>query len=145
MQGGYLLYSSPNLRNTYIRVIDRTDQQPFIELAQKAHKLRQRRLERNRRFQDVVRTEFSMNSWPSRLNQWWTLEYPEFVGAIKGHLTLSQKDELLELFNRTRPELQDIGILTTRNDQRVDQEFYRLYGLTEAEIDTVEESMGRLW
>lgn len=86
------------------------------------------------------KAEFSIEKWSAKLNKWWTLDFSNFVKALKVNLTLAQKDELLQLFEKYKNECAELDTQIQKTDHEIDQLVYKLYGLTTDEIATVEES-----
>lgn len=58
----------------------------------------------------------------------------------KIRLSLKQKDELEDYFNSYKNELSSINNQISETDRQIDAEVYKLYGLTEEEIATVEKA-----
>lgn len=141
MQGGYLLYSAPNLKNTPIKKIDAADQKPFVEAAKKLMTIRPMFIESDYRFRKLVTVGFGLTSWPNKLNKWWQLEFAEFAKIVgKKKLTLKQHDDLLDLYDKYRSKLATIEAEMVMLTDGIDQGFYKLYGLTAAEIAKVEQT-----
>ena len=92
----------------------------------------------SKRFQKLVSNEYGLDSWPSKLNKWWLLDFTGFVSAFKVKLSLQQKDELLGLFDKYRKELTTLDVEIKQNDQKINQFIYKLYGLEPSEITTIE-------
>jgi len=55
-------------------------------------------------------------------------------------LSLSQKEELQKWFRKKQKELSDLQSRIEELDQKIDQEVYKLYGLTKKEIKIIEEN-----
>ena len=89
-------------------------------------------------FTKLVMSEFDIEKWPTKLSWWWTLDYTEFVKALKVKLSLQEKDELLQLFNKYHSELSIIDIKTQETNLKIDQIIYELYNLSPEEIATIE-------
>lgn len=90
-------------------------------------------------FQDILHTEFTFDKWSAKLKKWWTLDFAEFVKALKVNLSLAQRDELLQLFEKYRLELSGLDSEITETEREIDQLVYKLYGLTNEEISIVEQ------
>lgn len=89
-------------------------------------------------FKKLVSSEFGIAKWPTKLNRWWMLDFTDFVKALKVKLSLQQKDELLQLFEKYRAECADLDAQIQKTDHEIDQLVYKLYNLTPEEIATVE-------
>lgn len=91
-------------------------------------------------FKNLIQSEFNIEKWSTKLNKWWTLDFSDFVKALKVNLTLTQKDELLQLFDKYRIELAELDNQIQKTDQQIDELVYKLYNLTPDEIAIVEKS-----
>jgi len=143
MAGGYLLYSSPNLRNTYIKPIEIADQQPFIEKADQMLSLNKQLQETAQKFQRNLQREFNLEKLSGKLENWFQTPFNEFLKELeksKVKLTLSQKAEWEDYFLEEQKKYLDIKHQIDTTDKEIDQKVYELYGLTEEEIKIVEES-----
>lgn len=78
-------------------------------------------------------------TWPTKLSKWWTLDFTDFVSVLKLQLSLQQKDKLLSLFEKYKKECEVLDNLTNKTDDEINREVYKLYGLTNEEIRTIEE------
>ena len=92
----------------------------------------------NERFKNLLASEFDIERWPNKLNKWWTLDFADFVKALKLKLSLAQKDELLQVFEKYRTELSTVDNEIQKTDHEVDQLVYQLYELSKEEIALVE-------
>ena len=75
MSGGYLLYSSPNLRNTYIKPIPLESQQPFISLADTMLSLNSQLQEKRSRFLRRLSDNFEGVKITTALQQFDTMDF----------------------------------------------------------------------
>ncbi|MFY9228333.1 MAG: N-6 DNA methylase [Candidatus Microsaccharimonas sp.] len=87
-------------------------------------------------FETVIRNEFNKKA----PNKWYSLDFDSFISSLKLRLSLTQKDELLQLFNKYANELQVIDSDIQRNDREIDRLVYDLYSLSSAEVAVVEGS-----
>ncbi|HTK39507.1 MAG TPA: DNA methyltransferase, partial [Patescibacteria group bacterium] len=94
---------------------------------------------KNERFKNLLLSEFDIGRWPNKLNNWWTLDFANFVQALKLKLSLAQKDELLQVFEKYSVELASLDSKITATEREIDQLVYRLYGLTNEEVAIVEQ------
>lgn len=138
MAGGYLLFSAPNLKNMPIKSIDNKLQQPFVALSQDMSSLNSDLNHANSRFKKLVCLEFKIEKWPTKLNKWWHLDFDAFVSLLKIKFTLQQKDNLLDLFEKYKPECSDLNIKILETENEIDQLIYDIHGLTTEEVKTVE-------
>ncbi|MEI7539259.1 MAG: TaqI-like C-terminal specificity domain-containing protein, partial [Candidatus Saccharibacteria bacterium] len=90
------------------------------------------------RFKKLLINEFSLDSLSAKLNKWWVLDFTDFVSVLKVKLSLSQKDELLQLFDKYRAECIQIDSQIKQTDQDIDQLVYKLYDLSAEDINLIE-------
>ncbi len=89
-------------------------------------------------FSNLLLSEFDIKELPRKLNEWWTLDFTDFVKALKIKLSLSEKDELLKLFEKYRDELRVVTNEIQRTEYDIDRLVYELYELNPEEIALVE-------
>ena len=94
---------------------------------------------KSKRLLQLVAHEFDMDKPLSQLSKWWMLDFHGFVELSKLKLSLAQKDELLQLFEKYRAQASELDKSIRATDEEIDKLTYGLYGLTEEEICIVEE------
>ena len=142
MSGGYLLYSSPNLRNTYIKPIPFAAQQPFIALADTMLSLNSQLQDKRNRFLHRLSDNLEGVKITSALQTFDTMDFKGFVAELKKQkikLSLSQQDEWEEYFNQRVAECQALSAQIKATDEEIDNRVFDLYGLTEEERKIVME------
>jgi len=95
------------------------------------------------KFQRALQRKFELESLPKKLENWYELSFPEFVKELakkKVKLTLSEESEWEDYFLQ-----EQLKAVATKNkinttDKEIDAMVYELYGLTEEEINIVENS-----
>ena len=143
MSGGYLLYSSPNLRNTYIKPIPLESQQPFISLADTMLSLNSQLQEKRSRFLRRLSDNFEGVKITTALQQFDTMDFKGLMAELKKQkikLSLSQQDEWEDYFNERVAECQDLSAQIKATDNEIDNRVFDLYGLTEEERKIVMEA-----
>ena len=143
MSGGYLLYSSPNLRNTYIKPIPLESQQPFISLADTMLSLNSQLQEKRSRFLRRLTDNFEGVKITTALQQFDTMDFKGLMAELKKQkikLSLSQQDEWEDYFNQRVAECQDLSAQIKATDTEIDNRVFDLYGLTEEERKIVMEA-----
>ncbi len=89
----------------------------------------------------LVKTEFSIENWSNRGGKFWVLDFNDFLSKLGlTKLPLTQKDDLLQLWNKYVPELQELDSKIKQLDQEIDDIVFDLYELTEEEKRIVLES-----
>ena len=143
MSGGYLLYSSPNLRNTYIKPIPLESQHPFISLADTMLSLNSQLQEKRSRFLRRLSDNFEGVKITTALQQFDTMDFKGLMAELKKQkikLSLSQQDEWEDYFNQRVAECQDLSAQIKATDTEIDNRVFDLYGLTEEERKIVMEA-----
>lgn len=136
MSGGYLLYSSPNLRNTYIQPISYESQQPFVTLADTMLSLNSQLQEKRSRFHRRMSENLEGIKITTALQTFDQMDFAGFVAELKKQkikLSLAQQDEWEEYFNQYREACHELSDQIARTDNEIDQRVFDLYGLTEEE------------
>ena len=85
----------------------------------------------------------------SKLKNWQLLDFSEYIKELNkvikksGSEKLSKSEEIewMELFDNKKLEAQKIKSKIEKTDKEIDQLVYQLYGLTEEEIEIVENSI----
>ncbi len=144
MSGGYLLYSAPNIRNTYIKHISYIQQQPFIEKANQMLDLNKEVQEKKNKFISRIKDNFEIEKTSKKLEDFYNNDFKTFVTELKKQkikLSLVQQDEWEEYFNVYKSEINQLQYEINSIDKEIDKLVYELYELTEAEIKIVEKSV----
>ena len=140
MSGGYLLYSAPNLKNTYIKVVALDAQQPFITLADTMLTLNKQLQEKRSRFLRRLTENLEGVKITSALQTFDQMDFAGFVAELKKQkikLTLVQQDEWEEYFNQYREACNQLSAQIAQTDNEIDQRVFDLYGLTQEEREVV--------
>ena len=141
MSGGYLLYSAPNLKNTYIKVVALNAQQPFIALADTMFSLNKQLQEKRSRFLRRLSENLEGVKLTTALQTFDQLDFTAFVAELKKQkikLSLTQQDEWEDYFNQYAQACQQLKSQITQTDKEIDLRVYLLYGLTYDEVKTVD-------
>ena len=182
MSGGYLLYSSPNLKNTYIKKAPLNIQSSFVEKADLMLFLKTQLQEKKNRFLELLKAnvDYNQNSKKQnnkeqlnngvnpvvnettvveshagfkvskKLESFYDYDFKTFVAEISKafktvgltrRFTLVQQDEWEEYFTTYKTEINQLQSEISKTDKEIDQMVYELYGLTEEEIEIVENSI----
>ena len=148
MSGGYLLFSAPNLKNTKIKKISLSDQQPFIEKADLMLSLNKELQEVSLKFSKYFSGQFKLEKLSGKLEKWYELSFEEFIKEINKAIKaqkgppLTKKDEFdwIDLFEENKQKANALQTQIATTDKAIDAMVYELYGLSEEEIKIVEQS-----
>ena len=141
MSGGYLLYSSPNLRNTYIKPIPIELQQPFIALADKMLSLNQQLQDKRSRFLRRLTENMEGVKVTTALQTFDRLTFVDFAKELKKQkirLSPLEQDQWEEYFCHYTAQCSELTSRIEETDQEIDLRVYHLYGLTYDEVRTVD-------
>ena len=100
------------------------------------------------KFQKYFSSKFSLDKLSKKLQNWHQLTFADFITelnkAIKtaGHTPLTKKDEFewLDLFEENKTKAQTLKSQIETTEKAIDTMVYELYGLSEEEIEIVENS-----
>jgi type I restriction-modification system DNA methylase subunit len=90
------------------------------------------------KFVKLTIQEYGLQKWSTKLSKWWELDFTNFTEMLKVNLSLRQKDELLELFEKYRPRCIDFDVQIKKAEYEINHLVYELYDLTPEETATVE-------
>ena len=137
MSGGYLLYSSPNLKNTYIKKVSKEQQEPFCGYASNMLLLSEKLSEKRNRFLRRLSENFEGIKITGALSTFDQLTFAEFMKELKKQkikLSLSLQDEWEDYFNDYRTACQELSAQIATTNNEIDLHVYKLYGLTYDEV-----------
>jgi type I restriction-modification system DNA methylase subunit len=128
--------------NSYpIKNITLENQQPFII---KADVMLQQNKELNllsQNFTSLLQTKFPAININNKLEKWYSLTGNQFLNELskqKIKLSLSDQQEWLQYFEQQKLNVNKIQQTIQKTDKQIDAMVYKLYGLNEEEISTVE-------
>ncbi len=118
-------------------------QNPFVEKVDTVLMLTTAIHEISKKFQRTVQRKFDLEDLPKKLQDWYNLSYSEFIKELakkKVKLSLSDEAEWEEYFNSESKKALELKAQIDATDKEIDQMVYELYGLSEEEIEIVENS-----
>ena len=131
-----------------IKKLDKFAQQPFIEKADLMLSLNKDLQSRSQKFSNYISSQYQVEKLSTKLSNWYELSFSEFIQelnkaikAAKG-TPLTKKDEFewMELFEENKKKALELKSQIEQTDREIDRMVYDLYGLTEEEIQIVENS-----
>ena len=129
------------LKELPIKKISLEAQQPFIEKADKMLFLNKNLQELSQKFQRLLTRKFELEKLTTKLQDWYLLEFSEFVKELKkSKIKLSLKEEIEweEIFLEKKEEAEKVKNEIEMTDKEIDGMVYELYGLSEEEVKVVE-------
>ncbi len=124
-----------------IKEISLQKQEPFIEKADKMLFLNKNLQELSQKFQRLLIRKFELEKLSTKLQDWYLLEFSEFVKELKkSKIKLSLKEEMEweEIFLEKKEEAETLNNEITKTDKEIDGMVYELYGVSEEEVNIVE-------
>jgi hypothetical protein len=126
-----------------IPILSKESKEPFIALADAM-------LEKNKELHDIrnevltfIKTIFGIEKPSTKLQNWYELEYNEFLSELtkaKVKIPLEEQLSWQSLFAKQKALAQELKSKIEETDKKIDSMVYELYGLTEEEIRIVEGS-----
>ena len=101
------------------------------------------------KFTKYLQSQFNIEKLPKKLQNWHELEFAEFINELNksikksgGGMKLSKMDEMewMEVFETKKKEALTLKAEIDKTDKEIDAMVYKLYDLTEEEIQIVEGS-----
>jgi type I restriction-modification system DNA methylase subunit len=96
MSGGYLLFSAPNLRNTYIKPLAVPQQIPFKKLSQIVERALKQFLIAKTNFSSYLSSKYDLIKLPRKLENWHELEFGEFIKELNKAIKSTNKTRAKE-------------------------------------------------
>ena len=127
--------------NEQLKEISLQEQQHFIEKADKMLFLNKNLQELSQKFQRLLTRKFELEKLTTKLQEWYLLEFSEFVKELKkSKIKLSLKEEMEweEIFLENKEEAEKIKNEIEMTDKEIDRMVYELYGLSEEEVNIIE-------
>jgi hypothetical protein len=124
----------------FVPLITLSDQVPFIEKADLLLNLSKEFNFKKDKFLNRIKTNFSIEI-DNKLNNFYSLSFAQFnkeIAKRKIKLSLKQQDEWEDYFKGYKIDLTNLEEKITEVDKTIDEMVYRLYGLNEREIATIE-------
>jgi hypothetical protein len=129
-------------------------QQKVKELTQSISTMHKIFFEHKTRFNNLIIAKTGLNKLSRKLNNWNELEFGVLLKELEklrkksaqesevqySKLSLSEEAEWMQYFNEQKQKATEIKIEIEKTDKEIDGIVYELYGLTENEINTVEEA-----
>lgn len=95
------------------------------------------------KFHRNLQRELSLEILSKKLQNWYGISFADFLKELvksKANLSLSQKAEWEDYFNKEKEKAQTFQSEITKTVKEIDQMVYELYGLSEEEIEIIEKN-----
>jgi hypothetical protein len=130
-----------DIQSLKIPFIEKEHQQPFIALADKMLTLNVDLQTKRQRFLKRLSDNFSTVKITGTLERFDELEFKQILAELQKQkitLSLKQQDEWEEYFNDYKTECTNSANQISATDKEIDRMIYALYGLTDKEIEIIE-------
>ena len=146
------IMKSGNIESLPIKKIPISDQQPFIEKADQMLALNKELQEVSAKFQRTLQRRLFMSrehaplpsyTLPKKLQNWYELSFTDFVKELKKKkikLSLADETEWEDYFLAEQQKALKLKNQIDTTDKEIDAMVYELYGLSDEEIEIVENS-----
>ena len=97
--------------------------------------------ELSQKFQRLLTRKFELEKLSTKLQDWYLLNFLEFIKELKkSKIKLSLKEEMEweEIFLDKKEEAEKVKNEIEMTDKEIDRMVYKLYGLSEKEIEIIE-------
>jgi len=141
-RGGYLEYKIQYLTQLPIKVARESEKMPFHVKVEHIIESTGNLNSINRGFIQLLQSKFNLPKPSTKLKHWPSLDFKGFLAELKKakvpKLSLEDEAEWMAYFNKKKEEANELQSEIDRIDKQIDQMVYELYGLTEEEIQIVE-------
>jgi hypothetical protein len=89
----------------------------------------------------LIESKFDNIENNRKINAWYKLDFKEFISELNKNsvsLTISEEAEWMQYFNEQKQKAEELKAEIDKIDREIDQMVYELYGLTQEEIEIVE-------
>jgi type I restriction-modification system DNA methylase subunit len=131
------------LKELPIKIAQERIQIPFVEIANHMLSLNHDLQKINDSFISLLQSKFRIEKISKKIEKWHGLDFGTFLEELKNkkaQLGLSEEAEWMQYFNEQKEKAQNLIFEIYKTDAQIDAMVYELYGLTEAEIEIVENS-----
>jgi hypothetical protein len=144
LRGGYFRFKTNYLKPFPLPEIP-SNPKSYVEIVNLILSLNKKLQELSSKFQRSLQRQFQeeLEKLPGKLQDWYELSYADFIKELKKKkikLSLSQEAEWEDYFLEEQEKVVLLKTQIDTTDKEIDQMVYELYGLTEEEIEIVENS-----
>jgi hypothetical protein len=133
-----------DLREIPIKIASKDSQNEFIKKVQNILGLKHKLLHKRNLFLNRLKANLEIEKISKKLDGFYDHDFKTFLTELKKQkikLSLVEQDEWEEYFNSYKTGINIIQSEINRTDKEIDQMVYGLYGLTEDEVEIVENSL----
>lgn len=153
-RGGYQEYKVQYLEKIPLKEVSEKEKIRIIEIVDNIFNLNETFNTIDRAFLNLISSKFLIETTSRKLQNWHELEFGEFLKELEkarkksakennleySKISLSEEAEWMQYFTEQRQKANELKTEIDKTDKEIDQMVYELYGLTEEEINIVEEA-----
>ena len=132
------------LKELPIKVADKQTQEPLIEKAEQMLSLNKNLQDLSFKFQRTLQRKFEgLEKLPKKLENWYNLPFAEFIKELKKKKIVLSFEEEVKWEDYFLPEQKKALVIESQinhTDKEIDAMVYKLYDLTDEEIQIIEQS-----
>ncbi|MCK4552847.1 N-6 DNA methylase [Candidatus Pacearchaeota archaeon] len=126
-----------------IKKISLEKQKPLIEKADLMVDKNKEFYEKKDKFIKLIKYKYNLDKISRKLNTFYNLNFKEFVNEIKNKnkvMSIEKEAELMNFFEKNKKEVLELINEISKTENEIDKMVYKLYGLTDKEIEVIEKS-----
>ena len=131
-----------------IRIVELLKQEKVVSMVEIIESLSEEQTKLVSQFSKYLQSQYLLEKLPKKLQNWYELEFGNFIIELnkvikkEGGEKLSKIDEIewMEIFEVKKSSVKSLKSIIDSTNKEIDQMVYKLYGLTENEINIVEEA-----
>jgi hypothetical protein len=143
LAGGYLAINKSTIEKLPIIEVSAENQKPIIEMANLMIELNEELYSKKRKFISLINSNFDLDTKSRKLETFYNLTFEDFTREVErligDNLSLEQKEEWFDFFEKYKKELLNLIDDIDKTNRKIDDKVYKLFGLSEEEIKTLEE------
>lgn len=138
-----LSFYPDDLRKLPIKKISLEEQKPFIEKSDFMIEKNKKFYETKDKFIKLIKYKFNLNKISRKLEGFYKLNFKEFVNEIQNKnkvMNIEKESELMDFFEKNKKEVLDLVNDISKTEREINEEIYKLYGITKEEQEIIEKS-----
>ena len=136
--GDYHIYPE-HIRNIPIPNADPEIQKQLADFADEMIRLNAEISSLSNGFFTILRANnYEIAKIPTALNEFYNLDFKEFLKLTKLKIDMSKQEDLLKFFNEYKQQCQTLNKQIVKTESKINQAVYKLYELNDDEINMIE-------
>ncbi len=140
LRGDYFSIVPEHIRNIPIPNADPETQKQLADFADEMIRLNAEISSLSNDFFTILRANYKTAKIPTALNEFYNLDFKEFLNLTKLKIDMSKQGDLLKFFNKYKQQCQELNEQIVKTESKINQAVYKLYELNDDEINMIENS-----